>query len=138
MNRTLQLLRATLIAAILAVPARALEWDRKLIEMTPEKGAEVVRARFEYKNTGTKTVQILGVRTSCGCTEATTEASEVAPGASGTVHVLFTIGSRSGLQEKEITLLTSESNQPTRLTLKVQLPDDPVSQKAARESAAKE
>jgi hypothetical protein len=38
------------------------------------------------------------------------------------VYVLFTIGQRTGLQEKEIVLLTDESNVPTRLVLKVQLP----------------
>jgi hypothetical protein len=107
---------------LLASSARALEWDKMAISTTPEPGAEVVRAKFEYRNPAQKTVRILEVRTSCGCTEATPTASEVGPGGSGTMFVLFTIGARSGLQEKEIIILSDDSNVPTRLTLKVNLP----------------
>jgi hypothetical protein len=119
-----RLLTPGLLVALLAPEsARALEWARTQIATVPERGADVVRVKFDYKNTGAAVVHFLEVRTSCGCTEATTTASEVAPGESGAVDVLFTIGRRAGLQEKEITLLTDDSNAPVRLTLKVKLPE---------------
>ena len=112
-----------LLSCAIAGSACALEWSKTEISATPDPGAEVVRMKFEYKNTSKKRVQILEVKTSCGCTEATPDSSAIAPGESGAVHVLFTIGKRTGLQEKEITLLTDDSNVPVRLMLKVKLPE---------------
>ena len=105
--------------------ARALEWDRKLVAATPAPGDEVVRVRYAFKNPAKKTVHILGVTTSCGCTEATPSASQIAPGESGAVDVVFTIGQRTGLQKKEITIRTDESETPVTLELNVTLPPAP-------------
>ncbi len=116
----------TVFSLILGVAsARALEWEKTEIVTTPERGAEVVRARFEFKNTAKQRVRVLEVRTSCGCTEATPTASEFAPGESGTLWVLFTIGTRTGPQEKEIVVLSDDTKVPTRLVLKVNLPPPP-------------
>jgi hypothetical protein len=105
-----------------AMPVRALEWTRELITLTPEKGATVVRTQFEFTNRSMRPVQVLGVSTSCGCTEANIATSEIAAGASGTLDVLFTVGNRSGLQEKEIVVTTDDAKEPKRLQLKIQLP----------------
>lgn len=118
--RSLGALGCVLLAVL---PARALDWEKTAITLKPEKDAQVVRTRFEFKNTGAKPVRILGIRTSCSCTEADTPSSEIAPGASGTVFVLFTVGKRTGLQEKEILLFTDESSEAKKLTLRVELPE---------------
>lgn len=104
-------------------PLRALEWATTQLTAKAERGADVVRTKFEFKNTSKAAVQILGVTTSCSCTEATPSTSELKPGESGALDILFTIGSRTGLQEKEITVLTSDSRVPTRLKLKITLPE---------------
>ena len=102
----------------------ALEWDKTQIAAAPARGDEVVRAKYEFKNLTNKTVHILEVTTSCGCTEATPTSSKIAPGESGAVDVLFTIGKRAGLQEKEITVRTDDSDLPTKLTLKITIPTE--------------
>lgn len=114
-----------LCAGLAAVPLRALDWERSLIETKPEAGAEVVRVQFPYRNSSGQTVHILGVSTSCGCTEAAIDSSEVAPQSAGVLHVLFTIGQRSGRQEKIITVTTDDAKQPQQLVLKVALPEKP-------------
>jgi len=124
------LLGVGLLACIALTPLRALEWAATQVSAQPERGADVVRTKFEFKNTSKESVQILGVTTSCGCTEATPTTSELKPGERGSLDILFTIGSRTGLQEKEITVLTSDSRVPIRLRLKIALPE------AAKEPAA--
>ena len=105
--------------------ARALEWDRTLVTTAPASGDEVVRVRYAFKNPAKKTVHILGVTTSCGCTEATPSSSQIAPGDNGAIDVVFTIGQRTGLQKKEITIRTDESETPVTLELNVTLPPAP-------------
>jgi hypothetical protein len=128
---------AALFAVTLAGPVRALEWKKREISVTPERGADVVRLRFEFKNTSQAVVSLLGITTSCGCTEATPTASEFKPGETGALDVLFTIGRRTGLQEKEITVMTSESNVPVRLTVKIKLPDQTILQEVTEKTEKK-
>lgn len=127
MNHRLRLgLRPWGIAfALLAMlpSARALDWEKTAIAVTAERGAEVVRTRFEFKNPTKKPVHILEVRTFCGCTEAAISSSDVAAGESGFIHVLFTIGTRTGVQEKELMVLTDDSATPMKLKLRVTIPE---------------
>jgi len=103
-------------------PLVALEWKQTAVTLTPKPGADVVRARFEFTNASAKTVHIVDVATSCGCTDAAVTSTDVAPGATGSVFVLFTIGQRTGPQEKEITIRSDDAPEPTKLILKVILP----------------
>ena len=103
--------------------ASALEWTRKLITMTPERGAGEVRVKYEFKNTGHAAVHILGVTTSCGCTVADADLSVIPAGGTGSIGAIFTVGQRRGLQEKKIFVETDESAGPVTLELKIQLPE---------------
>src|SRR5258707_1248638 len=80
MNRRRRLFSVLLLALAIVETAGALEWDKLQIAATSARGAEVVRTKFEFKNSAKKPVHILGVTTSCGCTEATPSSSEVKPG----------------------------------------------------------
>lgn len=111
------------LLGLLAVPsARGLDWEKTQVALTAERGADVVRTKFDFKNSSRKTVHILEVRTSCGCTEAAISSSEIPAGESGTIRVLFTIGNRTGLQEKEIFLVTDDAATPVKLRLAVTIP----------------
>lgn len=114
---------ALLLALGAVARAFALEWKQHEVTLTSQPGDEVLRTRFEFKNTGKKIVRILGIRTSCGCTDATINDSDIAPGASSSLDVLFTIGKRTGLQEKEIVVSTDDATEPVKLVLKVKLPE---------------
>ena len=108
---------------VLAARASALEWTSKSAALSAGSETKEVRTTYTFKNTTKGTVHIVDLTTSCGCTVATTESPEIAAGATGTIKVVFTIGQRSGLQEKRIFVQTDESPDPVTLDLKVQLPD---------------
>ncbi len=134
MKHALRFLAVVLSAFVLASPASALEWTTRVVSAKAEPGADMVRTKFPFKNTSKTIVHILEVRTSCGCTDTFLNSSEVAPGESAALEVYFTVGKRTGPQEKEIIVLTDDSNVPVRLTLKVDLPAAPV---AASEQKAR-
>src|SRR6478735_8410052 len=90
------------LASALAGRGSALEWNQRQLSLVPEPGATEVRGKFEFKNPGRATVHIVDLTTSCGCTVARTASPDVAAGASGTIDFVFTVGQRTGLQEKKI------------------------------------
>lgn len=137
MPRRIRFLITILLALAPLAAARALDWPKTEIAVTPDSGADVARARFVFKNAGQKPVHILEVRSSCGCTDAYPTTSQVAAGEDGAMVVVFTIGNRTGLQEKEITVFTDDAAKPVRLLLKVSLPDTPAAAAPGASSANK-
>lgn len=113
---------ACLFAGI-ACSAFALDWNERQLSLTAEPGATEVRGKFDFKNPGGAVVHIVDLTTSCGCTVAKTASPDIAAGASGAINFVFTIGKRTGLQEKKIFVQTDESPDPVVLELKVQLPE---------------
>jgi len=112
----------TAVVALALPCAHALEWEKTLLDLKPQPGADVVLATYNFKNPRPASVHILGITTSCGCTEAQPSASEIRGGQSGSIQVVFTIGQRSGRQEKEILVQTDEAKEPVKLVLRVDLP----------------
>ena len=112
-----------LFSAVLAVsPCQALEWERTTAEITAKPGADAVFTTFSFQNTGAKTVRVLGITSTCGCTEAVANPNEIAPGQTGMIEVVFTIGERTGTQERQLTIQTDDAKTPTALTLRVTIP----------------
>ena len=105
--------------------AEQLRWDKPAQEFHRTPQDKFVETKFTFKNTGATPVTIEDIRTSCGCTETFLVSSEVAPGEAAALEVYFTVGDRAGPQTKDILVLTDDSNEPTRLTLKVALPERP-------------
>src|ERR1041384_7895345 len=100
-----------LLFCLTAVRAFALEWTTKerAVKAAPlQKTAETI---FEFTNTGTKTVTILGVDTRCDCTEAAPSAQTFAPGASGRITARFHLGDRQGEFDRMITVTTDEGSE---------------------------
>lgn len=81
-------------------------------------------AKFPFKNDGEETVKILAVNSSCGCTTPTLAKKEYAPGESGEITAKFDFGSRTGHQQKKITVITDgdQGNERTVLRLSVEIP----------------
>jgi hypothetical protein len=68
-------------------------------------------------------VKITSVHASCGCTTAALAKETVAPNESGEITATFTIGERSGVQNKTITVRTDDPTEPaTILKLKATIP----------------
>lgn len=68
---------------------------------------------FKYKNTGTDTLKIDNVVSSCGCTVPKEYAKVVPPGGSATIEVQFDSTDKMGVVNKSLTILSNAiSDQP--------------------------
>jgi hypothetical protein len=97
-----------------------LTWDKteKSFDATPQDKSVV--ARYRFTNTGSESIKIQSVLTSCGCTSAALSKTEYAPGESGEIAVNFVFGGHTGRQTKLIRVSTSAApGQPTVLQLHV-------------------
>lgn len=79
---------------------------------------ETVTHSFILTNNGGDLLKIIHVQTSCGCTAATPERNELAPGESTNLEVTFNSTGRYGAQKKNITI---KSNDPENPLLKLTL-----------------
>jgi hypothetical protein len=114
------------IALLLALSnfARAgLQWNTTAVLLETKRGDESAEADFPFKNTGTDSVWITAVDTSCSCLTPKLVIGEYKPGQSGTVAVRYKVGSRSGTMTEAVTVHTSDHATPTvRLDLTVYVP----------------
>lgn len=110
-----------LLAAIAS--AGPLSWESTEVSIEAPPLAESVEASFKFTNTSENPVTIAEVHSSCGCTVPHLDQKLYAPGESGTIRAIFTVGERIGLQEKAIMVTTAKPDfSSTTLTLKVQIP----------------
>jgi len=116
----------TVLTAALIVPITRAElvFEQSTIELHPAIGDEKAVAHYKYQNKGDKPVAIKNVSTSCGCTAATAGGkNSAAPGEKGEVTATFSVGDRTGTQQKIITVATDDPKQPvTQLHLTVVIP----------------
>jgi len=68
---------------------------------------------FVFTNTGSATLEISDVYSSCGCTAVTNWDRRVGPGKTGMLHVLFNSGGMAGPVEKEVWITCNDPVQPT-------------------------
>jgi hypothetical protein len=116
-------LTAILILAASVCTARAeLVWEKTEQSFTTVPGQVMVKAAYPFKNKGADPVTITGLKTSCGCTTATPSKLAYAPGESGTINAVFSIGSRTGLQKKTIRIETNDQH-TQELLLTVTIPE---------------
>ena len=104
--------------------AQQLQWETEELKFSPAPTEAIVVAHFKFKNTGNAEAQIASVNSSCSCTKVDWDKRSFAPGESGEITATFTIGVRTGLQEK---VFLVESNDPahprTVLKMKVAIPE---------------
>jgi len=103
--------------------AGPLRWEATEITVNAPPLAESVEAVFTFTNASDKPATIGDVHSSCGCTVPKLAKKLYAPGESGEIRAVFTIGERIGLQEKAI-MVTTSGDEPshTSLTLRVNIP----------------
>jgi uncharacterized cupredoxin-like copper-binding protein len=76
------------------------------------KQGETVSHTFVLTNSGGDLLKINNVRASCGCTAASPEKSELAPGESTNLTVKFNSTGRNGNQVKTVTVFTNDPQSP--------------------------
>lgn len=101
----------------------ALEWKADTQTVTTSPFQSELTAVFEFTNRSSKPVRIREIETSCSCLRADSDLKFYPPGASGKITANFAVGDRGGLYERGITVITDEPDSPTRLLLRVEVPD---------------
>lgn len=86
-----------------------LVFESRQLELEADLGDQKAEAVFKFRNEGEDPVLIKRVRSSCGCTVPELDKNEYAPGESGEIRALFTFGSRTGKQQKRVTVETDEN-----------------------------
>ncbi|TVR49667.1 MAG: DUF1573 domain-containing protein [Puniceicoccaceae bacterium] len=103
----------TWVLAVLLLPAAliasdGLVWETQTIETRAPYGAPQVTADFGFVNQGSAPVTIVEVNSSCGCTTTGLDKRTFAPGESGKITAVFTVGSRMGTQRNMLRVVTNE------------------------------
>ena len=122
MNLIAKVFSAVLCFGMIATAQAQLTWEKTEIELHPKSTDGDAVANFKYQNRGKTPIRITSVKSSCGCTVASSKKDDVAPGEKGEVTATFHIGGRTGLQQKTITVETNDTAQPvTSLVLKAMI-----------------
>src|ERR1700722_12158125 len=79
-----------------------LKWESRNLDLHPAISDTRVVANFYFINAGKRPVRIKNVTTSCGCTTASREKDIYAPGEKGKITAVLEVGSRTGVQEKQV------------------------------------
>ena len=85
-----------------------LQWRERRLLLEPPAGAADASGEFVYVNRGSTPVQIVEVRSGCGCTVMAAEKSVVLPGETGKIRAVFHVGSQTGKQTVAVTVITNE------------------------------
>ena len=116
-------LRLVLVLVLVLAPAAAraeLQWLKPAqdFQATPEQGK--VEAHFAFKNTGTTTVTVKSITTSCGCTTATLDKKVYQPGEGGEIVAVYKFPFQHGALRKLVTVVTDDHpKEPTILDIRV-------------------
>lgn len=112
LNRWVRLICFVLLLGLLPSPAIAqLKWAQPVKELLCATTDLQTEADFEFTNSGSITVKIVDIKSSCGCTTAALPKRDFAVGEKGSLHVKFVFGGRTGQQRKVVTVRTADGTE---------------------------
>ena len=114
---------ALLFFAAVGTLCAQLDFEQELLQLKPSPGEKRVTGYFRFTNTGDYPVNIVEVRTSCGCTTTRLEKMAYAPGETGEIETIFKLGSREGVHRKRVSVYTDDKQSPSyAMSLVVDIP----------------
>ena len=81
-----------------AQPTAVITYDSAFYDFGTVKQGVMVKRTFRFTNTGTDSLRITDVKTTCGCTVPEWPRQPVAPGGTGEIKVEFNTADKSGRQ----------------------------------------
>lgn len=88
------------------------------------KAGELVSFTFIFRNEGSKTLEITGVDSGCGCTEVKIPNKSIAPGQEGQIEVIYNSAGEVGRQLKTITLFSNAETPQKQLFIKANVTNE--------------
>lgn len=120
----LSLVRITAFTALPICASAGLTWTNRQVDLIAKSGDKQLSGSFHFTNSGETPVTIREIHTSCGCTTADLAKRTYAPGETGEITAVYTVGDAKGRQSKVITVTTDDdSAKPVELTFQVTIPD---------------
>lgn len=130
----MKILKTTLIALSLAViPVSAsvlnvnniienvvdavISWKSETIDVGQIPQGTPKTIKFEFTNATSKPVLVTNVKAACGCTATDYSKEPIAPGKTGYVNATYN-AANAGAFTKSVTVTTSDSDAPKKLTFK--------------------
>ena len=98
--------------------------SRKYAEMTfdatsfdfgPIEQGEKVSHTYKFTNTGSKALEIMTIKSSCGCAVPNWPKEKIEPGETGEISIQFDSAGKLGVQSKRVTIYANTSPQSTFL-----------------------
>lgn len=99
--------------------AAKMTFEEKVYNFGNIKQGEIVSHSFVFKNTGNADLVITNTKTTCGCTVPDYPKSPIKVGEKAKIEVKFDSAGKSGLVEKEITIVANTV--PTETVIKIQV-----------------
>jgi hypothetical protein len=85
-----------------------LQWlDSSYLDMGKVKEGTMVEVNYRFKNSGDKNLVIESVSASCGCTVPEKPEQAFAPGEEGVIKAKFDSKSRTGVNQKNVTVIAN-------------------------------
>jgi hypothetical protein len=125
MRRPITISLLFLVAGVLAAcsggkPVITVETDR--LDLGDVPNGQIAARDLTVRNTGDAVLVVEGLSTSCGCTTAAMEPMQLAPGASGTLHIEMDTGAHGPeLTGPLVRQVFVKSNDPAQPDLVVEL-----------------
>ena len=97
--------------------------DKKQVDFGSVDEGKVEETTIGFTNEGTGTLEIIDVKTSCGCTAALLSSKKLEPGQKGTVKIELDTANRQGIMTRTVTLYSNDPllpNQTITLTVNIE------------------
>ncbi|NLG35991.1 MAG: DUF1573 domain-containing protein [Lentisphaerae bacterium] len=92
--------------------------DQTVYDFGQRDNSEVVEHHYVIRNEGSLSLEIRGVRATCGCTAVKPEQNVIPPGGETKIQVRLNLSGRSGMQIKTVTVQSNDPETPN-LTLQI-------------------
>ena len=97
--------------------------EKKQYDFGNVEEGKVVEGKIGFTNAGQATLEIIDVKTSCGCTAALLSSKKLNPGEKGTLKIELDTSNREGILTRTVTLYSNDptqANQTITLTVKIE------------------
>ena len=97
--------------------------NKKQIDFGDVEEGKVAETTIGFTNEGSGTLEIIDVKTSCGCTAALLSSKKLGPGQKGTVKIEIDTANREGVMTRTVTLYSNDPlvpNQTITLTVNIE------------------
>jgi hypothetical protein len=85
------------------------------------QSGEKVTYSFSFRNTGNAPLLISSAKASCGCTVPAYTREPVQPGEAGSIEVTFDSSGKSGMESKNVTIISNTTPNSTVLTISAEI-----------------